>query len=57
MEEMTASMKDAGEQIKYGLESMKKATELIKVDISINREKLSKLIKDYGKPMARSGGD
>lgn len=55
MEEMTASMKNAGEQIKNGLESMKKATEPIKVDLSIDGEKFSKLIKDYGKPMARSG--
>lgn len=56
LEEMTVSMKNAGEQIKNGLESMRKATELIKVDISIDGEKFSNLIKDYGKPIARSGG-
>ena len=51
------AFKESTDAIKKAGEAIQKCCETIKVDCSIDGERLSKLIKDYEKPMARSGGD
>lgn len=50
MEEMSASMKTAGESINEGLKAIAKG------NLSVNSEQLEKMIKAYGKAITRSGG-
>lgn len=56
VEEMIASMKAAGELIKKSMEAISKADETIKIDCSIDREQLSKLINAHSEAITRSGG-
>lgn len=50
------AMKDAADAIGKAAEAICKATEQIKVDLSIDGKKFSKLIKKYNQDITRSGG-
>ena len=54
---MKNAAKEAADAIGKAAEAICKATELMKVDLSIDSERFSKLIRDYGKPIAPKDND